>query len=206
MDQPFDTTGCSWRVKLGRKLFPYRGFMGVPFLLLCLLVCRPQAMALSLAPLGWAILGLGLFFRTWGVAGWYPKGSKVQGSHLITEDGPYPYSRNPRYVGNLLMGLGACTLAALPQCTGPYLLLWAGIHLPIIEAEEAVLLRRYGQPFADYCQRVPRFWGLNPQAPPLARQIFGLSWKEAQRAELATQIGWLVLGLVLSYWRDFCLR
>lgn len=201
MDREFDTRRSPLSVRLGRRLFPFRGFVGIPFLLICLLVCRPVTSSIPYTPLGLTFLLAGLFMRSWGVVGWYGVGQTAQSDRLITREGPYVYTRNPRYLGNLLLGMGGCTLAGLPQCYGPYLLLWAGLHVPIVLAEEATLRLHFGTAYEEYCQRAPRFLGTVAQAPSPVSQMRGLPWKLALRAERGTILGWLSLGLALWMWR-----
>ena len=199
MDQPFDTTGASWLVKLGRRLFPYRGFVGLPFLILCLLLARPVPPNAALLGLGWGLMLAGLATRIWGVAGWYAPGATQQTQGLITNRGPYIYSRNPRYVGNLAMGLGLCAIAHLPYLWLPFFCLWGSIHIPVIHAEEAVLLRRYGNDFQDYLNSVARFWG--PASRSAQGTISGRQWLAAIGAERQTWAGWIMLASCLSWWR-----
>lgn len=184
--------------QVGRIIFPLRGHLGIPFLLGSLLVCRPEAEP-PLA-LGWLWLLAGLAMRLWGVAGWVP--SRLAGQQperLITVDGPYVFCRNPRYVGNLMMGIGGCSLAGLPQCLGPYLLIWAGLHIPIVAYEESVLEGRWGEEYRQYCRKVPRFLG--PTGRALRPQLRGLRWHQAFCLEMTTIAGWLSLGLFLQSWR-----
>ena len=184
-------------IRFGRFIFPLRGHAGIPFLLVALCLCRPNDV---LAWPGWVLLLLGLGMRLWGVAGWVPTSRGGDRSdHLITDDGPYVYTRNPRYLGNLLMGLGGCAIAGLTPCWGPYLLFWAALHFPIIAFEEHGLAAHYGQPYLDYCKGVPRFFGWTGK--PLAPQILRLNWKLAFSLEMTTEAGWLTLGLFFQAWR-----
>ena len=200
MDQPFDTSNSSWSVKLGRRLFPYRGFVGVPVLLACLLLCHPVPAFSPLALVGWAFLLSGLGMRVWGVAGWYPPGVTVQTEGLITDRGPYLYTRNPRYLGNLAMGLGICAIARLPQCLPVFLLLWSFVHLPVVLAEEALLLKRYGLVYEAYLQKVPRFLGR--VVPQPGNGAIALSqWLAALRAEKETWMAWCLMAALLTWCR-----
>lgn len=184
-------------IRFGQFIFPLRGHVGIPFLLLALCLCKPNDLAVW--P-GWALLVCGLGLRLWGVAGWVPtRRAGDRSDHLITIDGPYVYTRNPRYLGNLLMGLGGCGIAGLTSCWGPYLLFWAALHFPIIAFEEHGLAAHYGREYLDYCQSVPRFWGWTGK--PLAPQILPLDWKLAFSLEMTTEAGWLTLGLFFQAWR-----
>lgn len=142
--------------------------------------------------------------RLWGVAAWYSgNSSNRQTTGLLTCEGPYAYTRNPRYLGNLLMGLGGCALAGLPQCYWIYAIVWWLIHGPIVASEEYHLRERFGDAYVDYCKRVPRFLGkLSPRAR-LSTQLSSLKWSSAVRAEASTIGGWWALGWWLQAWRLF---
>ena len=76
--------------------------------------------------------------------------------HLVTS-GLYRYTRNPMYLGLLVILLGwALYLGALT----PFLLLpafvWVITRMQILP-EEAILQAKFGKTYSDYQQRVPRW-------------------------------------------------
>ena len=77
---------------------------------------------------------------------------------LVTE-GLFSISRNPMYLGLVLAGFGA----ALVSATLPALVLSAAFALIVrywyIAFEENAMLRRFGEPYQDYCWRVGRWFG-----------------------------------------------
>lgn len=198
LDQPFDETGSSWVVKLGRRIFPLRGLAGLPYLIGVVMLVPPARSSWEETGAGWLCLLLGLFLRIWGVAGWYAGGERAQTAGLITRTGPYAFTRNPRYLGNLALGVGACWLFGAPHCAWAFCLLWGCIHLPVICAEEAVLTRRYGSDYSDYCRCVPRFLGANRSACSLLSRLLASHWAPALRDEKQTWSAWLLLGFTLQ--------
>jgi protein-S-isoprenylcysteine O-methyltransferase Ste14 len=72
--------------------------------------------------------------------------------------GPYRFVRNPMYVGVLSVLLGeAVTLASLTLLC--YAILVALLfHWFVVLYEEPNLRARFGQPYADYSRRVPRWF------------------------------------------------
>jgi protein-S-isoprenylcysteine O-methyltransferase Ste14 len=74
---------------------------------------------------------------------------------LITH-GPYKYSRNPQYLGDILIFLGIVLISnsLLTLITGIFGILW-NILTPF--AEEPWLLERFGKVYEDYCKKVRRF-------------------------------------------------
>jgi protein-S-isoprenylcysteine O-methyltransferase Ste14 len=72
--------------------------------------------------------------------------------------GPYRYSRNPMYLGVVLIVFGAGLLTA-----SPLLLLWSGALLAwywfvLIPFEERELLALFGEGYAHYRAKVPKFF------------------------------------------------
>lgn len=71
--------------------------------------------------------------------------------------GLYRYCRNPMYVGLLLLLAGLAlvwhSLAVILLAA----LLAIAIHSAVVALEEPQLKRRFGQPYLDYCGRVPRW-------------------------------------------------
>lgn len=76
----------------------------------------------------------------------------------LTTTGPYRWSRNPQFVGYFLFLLGFALndwslwgLAAL-------IVIAASLHLLVL-VEEEHLLRTFGEPYVEFCRRVPRYAG-----------------------------------------------
>jgi protein-S-isoprenylcysteine O-methyltransferase Ste14 len=79
----------------------------------------------------------------------------VKKNRELTVTGPYAYTRNPLYLGSMLMAAGfAVALLSWPLAV----LLTAGfavIYIPVIAGEEQ-FLRATFPGFEEYCRRVPR--------------------------------------------------
>lgn len=146
--------------------------------------------------IGWLLFMLGAGWRWWATL--YIGGRK---HWMIVEDGPYSICRNPLYVGTCCMAL-AVVFFLESATLGIGLLLMLAYYLPVtVSAEEHMLREKFGQPFIDYCLRVPRFWP-RPRQLQTPRQIIvsvrGL-WSEAMRT---SRWLWLpVLCEVVSYLR-----
>ncbi len=75
---------------------------------------------------------------------------------LVT-DGIFRYTRNPMYLGEVLVLVGAWILtgAVLPVvAVGAYAVIadrW------FIRAEEAMLIEKFGREYRDYCRKTPRW-------------------------------------------------
>ena len=92
-------------------------------------------------------------------------GSEGQGTPSPTDEpeqlvtgGIYAYSRNPMYVGVLLVILGQAlrrrSVAILWWGAG----MWIGFHNRVIGYEEPHLLEKYGEEYEQYREEVPRWF------------------------------------------------
>ncbi len=104
---------------------------------------RPEAVGWSLA-----LVLPGLWLR--GYAAGY-----VKKNQELTVSGPYAYTRNPLYLGSMLMAAGF----ALALMSWPVAVVlgigFAAIYVPVIASEER-FLRGAFPGFEEYCRRVPR--------------------------------------------------
>jgi protein-S-isoprenylcysteine O-methyltransferase Ste14 len=81
----------------------------------------------------------------------------VQKNEALATSGPYAYTRNPLYLGSLLIGVGFA-IAARSWWVGVVLVvMFFAIYLPVIRGEEAYLRQRFPE-FEEYAQRVPRMF------------------------------------------------
>jgi protein-S-isoprenylcysteine O-methyltransferase Ste14 len=79
----------------------------------------------------------------------------VRKNESLATSGPYAYTRNPLYLGSLLMGLGFAAAARSWWVGLILVVMFLAIYLPVIRDEEAFLQRTFPE-FAEYAQRVPR--------------------------------------------------
>jgi protein-S-isoprenylcysteine O-methyltransferase Ste14 len=79
----------------------------------------------------------------------------VRKNQALATSGPYTYTRNPLYLGSLLIGIGFA-IAARSWWVGVALAaIFSGIYIPVIRDEEAFLRREFPD-FEEYSHRVPR--------------------------------------------------
>ncbi|MBI2838554.1 MAG: isoprenylcysteine carboxylmethyltransferase family protein [Acidobacteria bacterium] len=76
----------------------------------------------------------------------------------LATDGPYGYTRNPLYVGNLLIGLGVVIAAGNPWMALLFALYYAVCYGATIRCESEVLARLFGDEFERYRTEVPGFF------------------------------------------------
>ena len=80
----------------------------------------------------------------------------------LTVTGPYAYTRNPLYLGSMLIAFGFAAASLSPVIAVLLALLFAGIYIPVIGGEEEYL-RAHFPDFEAYTRRVPR---LLPRVTP----------------------------------------
>jgi protein-S-isoprenylcysteine O-methyltransferase Ste14 len=81
----------------------------------------------------------------------------VRKNEALATSGPYAYTRNPLYLGSLLMGLGFAVAARSLWVGVALVVMFFAIYLPVIRDEEAYLRQRFPE-FEEYARRVPRMF------------------------------------------------
>lgn len=78
----------------------------------------------------------------------------------LTVSGPYSWSRNPQYVGWFLFLLGFTLTDWSLWCLAALIVVALNIHLLVL-VEEEHLRRVFGDRYAEYCRKIPRYagWG-----------------------------------------------
>jgi protein-S-isoprenylcysteine O-methyltransferase Ste14 len=79
----------------------------------------------------------------------------LQKNEILATGGPYAYTRNPLYLGSLIIAAGFTIAARSLWVAGILLIMFLAIYLPVMRAEESYLLERFPE-FQDYRRRVPR--------------------------------------------------
>jgi hypothetical protein len=140
-----------WRLIARRIRVP----MGFAFAALYLGLARPTIATLLSSLL---LVAPGLALRA------YASGY-VQKNAELTTTGPYAYTRNPLYLGTMLLAFGFAAASHSLVLVAALALCFALIYVPTIQAEEEYL-RAHFAGFDDYARRVPR---LLPRLAPRSR-------------------------------------
>jgi protein-S-isoprenylcysteine O-methyltransferase Ste14 len=109
---------------------------------------------------GLAIGALGLALGFWTVSlFWRSRTTLIPGeeSAALVTDGPFRFTRNPIYVGMVLLLLGACVFAGSLSPFGVLPVFIFIVQAWTITGEEAMLTQRFGASYTDYCRRVRRW-------------------------------------------------
>ena len=118
----------------------------------------------------------------------------VQKDKQLTTSGPYAYTRNPLYLGSLVLAAGFAIAARSGWIVALMLLMFAVIYVPVIAGEERHLRQAFPE-YDDYARHVPRLW---PRLSPYASQRSAYSsaryWKHH---EYEASIGCVVVLAIL---------
>ena len=79
----------------------------------------------------------------------------VQKDKQLTTSGPYAYTRNPLYLGSLIMAAGFAIAARSWWIVGMMLLMFVVIYVPVIAGEERYLRAAFPE-YDGYARNVPR--------------------------------------------------
>jgi protein-S-isoprenylcysteine O-methyltransferase Ste14 len=75
----------------------------------------------------------------------------------LTTTGPYAYTRNPLYLGSIIIALGFALASRNLWVALAIIVLFFAIYLPVIKSEEAFLRSAFAN-FDDYSEKVPRLF------------------------------------------------
>jgi protein-S-isoprenylcysteine O-methyltransferase Ste14 len=136
--------------------------LGFAFAVLYLWLAKPTVKSLLI---GVALVIPGLAIRALA-------SGQLQKNEQLATGGPYAYTRNPLYLGSLILAIGFALAARSWWIVAGIILLFFAIYLPVIRAEE-VFLREHFPQFEDYARQVPRFL---PRLLPSERSRGAFSW------------------------------
>jgi protein-S-isoprenylcysteine O-methyltransferase Ste14 len=178
--------------KIARRIRVPMGFL---LALFYVWLARPTWRSLALGAIG---ILLGLIIRALA-------SGHVRKNELLATSGPYAYTRNPLYLGSILMGLGFAVAARSWWVGAALLLMFTAIYLPVIRDEEKFLQQKFPE-FAAYARDVPRLWPrLRPsheeQKPPAVGFSLDLYRKHREYHALLGALGMLAILAVKLHLR-----
>jgi len=144
---------------IANKLFKYRSYTPLPFLVLMILFAEPNISSLIA---GIIISLLGEAIRFWGVsrAGSETRTTSTVGASCLIVSGPFAFVRNPLYVGNmfLYLGIGIMSWALFPYLQIAAIIFFSIQYYFIVLEEENYLKTTFVENYKEYCEEVPRFF------------------------------------------------
>jgi protein-S-isoprenylcysteine O-methyltransferase Ste14 len=178
--QPSQTAVTTWS-RVARRIRVPLGFI---FAVVFVFLARPTKTSLIAGAL---VMLPGLVLR--GLASGH-----VQKDKQLTTSGPYAYTRNPLYLGSLMLAAGFAIAARSWWIVAIMLLMFAVIYIPVIAGEERYLRQTFPD-YDDYARHVPR---MLPRLTPYGGQPSTYSsaryWKHR---EYQASVGCVVVLAIL---------
>ena len=165
--------------------------LGFAFAVLYAWLARPTWRSLAL---GAAIILPGLLIRALA-------SGHVRKNEALATTGPYAYTRNPLYLGSLLIGVGFAVAARSWWIGVALVVMFFAIYVPVIRGEEKFLREKFPE-FGEYARRVPRMF---PKLPPLNSDASGgfsldLYLKHREYNALLGAVGMALLLMTKMIW------
>ena len=158
------------------------------FLLVAAFALFSQPTLRSLA-IGIPISVVGILLRAWAAG-------HLQKNQRLATSGPYAYSRNPLYIGTLLVAAGLVAASRSVWLAALFAAVFFLIYLPVIELEEQHLRKLFPE-YERYAERVPRLLGK-------ARgwqKAGGFSFATYMKNQEFQALGGFILGALFLLWR-----
>ncbi len=131
-----------------RLLQRFRVPLGFLFAIVFVVFARPTPILILI---GGVIAVLGLLIRAWA-------SGHIRKAQTLAISGPYAYTRNPLYLGSLLIGAGFTIASGVWWLALVFIALFLGIYFPVMNVESEDLKRIFGSDYEEYADNVPLFF------------------------------------------------
>ena len=175
-ERPFFKAIYRWRVRAALIVF-----------LACLVLAKPTWKSIIL---GTGLSLIGLFVRAWA-------SGHLKKEKELAMSGPYRFSRNPLYLGNLILGLSLAVGANSLSVFIIFAAYFLAFYPVIILAERERMKRLFPDKYKEYIKHVPLFF---PCRKPLTSgDNVKFDWRlykknREYRALLGGAVYWLILS------------
>lgn len=119
--------------------------LGFAFAVLYFWLARPNWRSIEL---GAVLIVPGLLIRALA-------SGHVRKNEALATSGPYGYTRNPLYVGSVLIGIGFAIASRSWWVGIALVVMFVAIYVPVIRGEERFLREKFPE-FEEYARHVPR--------------------------------------------------
>ncbi|HLG13738.1 MAG TPA: isoprenylcysteine carboxylmethyltransferase family protein [Blastocatellia bacterium] len=185
--------------QLAQRIRVPAGFVLAPLLFIVASPTRASLIA------GAAISVLGLGLRAWA-SGYLRKNRE------LTTSGPYAHTRNPLYLGTLLLGAGVAIGSGRVWFIALFVALYLLIYVPVMSAEADTMRYLFPEEYETYSREVPLFiprvtayrppavgpGGVNSAGPSDARVRKFEGAQYIRHREYRAAIGWVVAYALLA--------
>ncbi len=119
--------------------------LGFLFAIIFLIFATPTMLTLAI---GACVAFIGVGIRAWA-------SGHIRKAKVLAISGPYARTRNPLYLGSLILGLGFTIAAGVWWLALIFCVLFLGIYLPVMRVETDDMRRIFGEDFDEYERNVP---------------------------------------------------
>jgi len=98
----------------------------------------------------------------------------IEKTHALATGGPYAHTRNPLYVGSVLLALAAGIATSSPWAIAAVAAYFVVFYPAVVAEEQAFLRRKFPHEYASWERAVPLFL---PRLTPAGARSSRFSWK-----------------------------
>jgi protein-S-isoprenylcysteine O-methyltransferase Ste14 len=135
--------------------------------LLVIAFARPTPSSLLL---GLPLALVGEVIRVWA-------SGHIEKTKRLATGGPYAHSRNPLYVGSLLIALGVGIACASPWVVLAVAVYFLAFYPPVMREEAEFLAAKFPSDYAAWSGAVPLFW---PRLAPGGPRVSRFEWERVR--------------------------
>ncbi len=145
----------------------------------------------------WLALAEGIFVSVIGLAIRAWASGHLQKEKELTVSGPYRFSRNPLYLGSLIIGVGIVVGARSWWALGLFVVYFGAFYPLIIRRERDRMKQLFPEQYEEYKKTVPSFFpSLKKRSIPSGTRFSWSLYK--QNKEYRALVGGLVFWLILT--------
>ena len=147
----------------------------------------------------WPMLATGVALAVLAEAWRIWAAGTIHKTETLTTAGPYAFVRHPLYVGSFLHALAYCFMSGHWQSFLWAPALFCTVYGAAVQTEEAMLHKLFGEQYAEYCRRVPRFFPRLRGREEAGRGRF--DWRQVIQNKEYVNVIWVVMLTSLFTWR-----
>jgi protein-S-isoprenylcysteine O-methyltransferase Ste14 len=169
-----------------RLIYRWRVRISMLFVIAAILLAEPSVWSL---PTGAGLTAVGLFIRAWACG-------HLEKEKTLTVSGPYRFTRNPLYLGSLVIGTGVVIGGRSWWILGCAVVLFLFFYPVAILSEKQKMEKLFPGQYSNYSQKVPLF--LPKPWTSLPGQGIGFGWalykkNREYRALAGSALFWIIL-------------
>ncbi len=189
-------------VRAGDWLFRYRTLVPLPIAVAVLTLRIGEAGPDVVVATGVALTAAGELIRLCAVRH-IGAVSRTRSSRLgpLVTSGPFAYTRNPLYIGNIALWTGFAVAVRLLWLAPIVVVLLGAEYHAIVRWEECLLESRLGDAYRSYVARVPRWLPSRTRRMESANRATPFSWRETLFSERGTLIA-MAVGYLMIWFKS----